>query len=124
MSVTRFLRSLLLASTLLVAIPVAVAPATAQDGGECLEWGRNPASGEIVCLAWSNTDPPPAGGISGGGASGGSGPAECVWGDTVIPCTTPDGVWSAGQSCYLSALSPQPAPEHPAWSGNYPNGAI
>jgi hypothetical protein len=127
MSVKRFVRSLLLTSALLGAIPVAATPAAAQgSGGECLEWGRNPASGEIICLAWSNTDPPSDGGGNGGGAHGGGAPAECVWGDTVIPCTRSDtaGVWSAGQSCYLAALSPQPAPEHPAWSGNYPDGAI
>jgi hypothetical protein len=109
MSVKRFVRSLLLASALLGAIPVAATPAAAQgSGGECLEWGRNPATGEIICLAWSNTDPPPDGGGNGGGASGGGARAECVWGDTVIPCTRSDtaGVWSAGQSCYLAALRP------------------
>jgi hypothetical protein len=118
---------LLLTSTLLVAIPVAATAASAQgSGGECLEWGRNPTTGEIVCLAWSNPDPPPSGGGGGAGASGGGAQAECIWGDTVIPCTRSDaaGAWSAAQSCYLSALSPQPGPEHPAWFGNYPDGAL
>jgi hypothetical protein len=40
-----------------------------------------------------------------------------------VPCTSKDGIWVQELSCYVMALDPQPAKDHPVWGGR-PDGAV
>lgn len=41
------------------------------------------------------------------------------------PCTDPRyGTWIPGSSCYVTPMTPQPAPGSELWHGHYPDGAV
>lgn len=109
--------------TVVAALTVAPAPASAQAGEECWRWIK-------VIIGETETGDPKFGprelvNICETPGDDGSDGGENVCRHStlgVVPCVDPvRGWWSHAEECYVSLLSPQPPAGDPQWEGNHPD---
>ncbi len=74
-------------------------PPAAADPGDCTDFVCEDDGGVVI----SPTDPgsPGTPGTDEPGDTGSTGPATCSFEGATIPCTSPNGYWSASYGCYL-----------------------